>query len=44
MRKEARKVVAEGIATEEEVNLVMCEGRDLPVGPLEGAGIGEEWD
>lgn len=44
LREEARTVVEEGIATEEEVNLAMREGRNLPVGPLEGAGIGEEWD
>jgi 3-hydroxybutyryl-CoA dehydrogenase len=44
MREEARKVVREGVATEEEVNLAMREGRNLPVGPLEGASIGEEWD
>lgn len=44
MREEARKVVDEGIASEEDVNLAMREGRNLPVGPLEGAGIGEEWD
>lgn len=43
MRQEARRVVEEGIATEEQVNLAMREGRNLPVGPLEGAGIGEEW-
>jgi hypothetical protein len=44
MREKARKVVDEGIATEEAVNLAMREGRNLPVGPLEGASIGEEWD
>ncbi|MFC6764432.1 3-hydroxyacyl-CoA dehydrogenase family protein [Natrinema soli] len=44
MREEARKVVREGIATEEQVNLAMREGRNLPVGPLEGPGLGEEWD
>lgn len=43
MQEEARKVVREGIATEEEVNLAMREGRNLPSGPLEGAGLGEEW-
>lgn len=43
MREEAQKVVDEGIATREEVNIAMKEGRNLPVGPLEGAGIGEEW-
>ena len=43
MREEAQKVVDEGIATEEQVNVAMREGRNLPVGPLEGAGIGEEW-
>jgi 3-hydroxybutyryl-CoA dehydrogenase len=43
MREEARKVVEEGVATEEEVNLIMREGRNLPVGPLEGGGIGEEY-
>lgn len=43
MREEAQKVVDEGLATPKEVNLAMKEGRNLPVGPLEGAGIGEEW-
>jgi 3-hydroxybutyryl-CoA dehydrogenase len=43
MREEARKVVDEGVASREEVNLAMRKGRNLPVGPLEGAGIGEEW-
>ncbi len=44
LRDEAEKVVDEGIATKEQVNLAMREGRNLPVGPLEGPGIGEEWD
>ncbi len=44
MREEARKIVDEGIVSAEELNLAMREGRNLPVGPLEGAGIGEEWD
>ncbi|MEY7849016.1 3-hydroxyacyl-CoA dehydrogenase family protein [Natrarchaeobius sp. A-rgal3] len=43
MMDEAKAVVNEGIATQEEVNLAMKEGRNLPVGPLEGPGIGEEW-
>jgi len=43
MREEAKQLVDEDIATVEEVNLAMREGRNLPVGPLEGAGIGEEW-
>ena len=43
MRDEARKVVDEGVATKEEVNLIMREGRNLPIGPLEGGGIGEEY-
>lgn len=43
MQAEAREVVRQGIATEEQVNLAMRAGRNLPVGPLEGAGIGEEW-
>lgn len=43
MREEAREVVDEGIATKEEVNLIMREGRNLPIGPLEGGGIGEEY-
>ena len=44
LREEAEKVVNEGIATRDQVNLAMREGRNLPVGPLEGPGIGEEWD
>ncbi len=44
MVDEAKKVVDEGIATQEQVNLAMREGRNLPVGPLEGPGLGEEWD
>ena len=43
MRREAEQVVEQGIATEEQVNVAMVEGRNLPVGPFEGAGIGEEW-
>ena len=43
MREEGEKVVEQGIVTEEEVNVAMREGRNLPVGPFEGAGIGEEW-
>lgn len=44
MREEARKIVDEDVVSAEELNLAMREGRNLPVGPLEGAGIGEEWD
>jgi len=44
MRDEAERVVDEGVASVEDVNLAMREGRNLPVGPLEGPGIGEEWD
>jgi 3-hydroxybutyryl-CoA dehydrogenase len=43
MRAEARKVVGEGVATKEEVNKIMRLGRNLPMGPLEGGGIGEEY-
>ncbi|MFC6962794.1 3-hydroxyacyl-CoA dehydrogenase family protein [Halocatena marina] len=44
MVEEARQVVREGIASEDDVNVAMRKGRNLPVGPLEGASIGEEWD
>lgn len=44
MRDEAQKIVESGIASREQVNLAMREGRNLPVGPLEGPGLGEEWD
>jgi len=44
MREEAERVVDDGVADVEAVNLAMREGRNLPVGPLEGPGIGEEWD
>lgn len=43
MRREAKKVVEEGIVSPEELDLAMREGRNIPVGPFEGAGIGEEW-
>lgn len=43
MRREAERVVDEGVATKEQVNIAMKEGRNIPVGPFEGAGIGEEW-
>jgi 3-hydroxybutyryl-CoA dehydrogenase len=44
MRREAEKIVDEGVATEEQVNTAMEEGYNLPVGPFALAGIGEEWD
>lgn len=44
MRREAERIVEEGIATEEQVDTAMEEGYNLPVGPFSLAGIGEEWD
>lgn len=44
MREEAQRIVDEGVATREQVNRALREGRNLPVGPLEGPGLGEEWD
>ncbi|MFB6172219.1 MAG: 3-hydroxyacyl-CoA dehydrogenase family protein [Haloarculaceae archaeon] len=44
MAEEARKIVEEGVATEEQVDTAMEEGYNLPVGPFSLRGIGEEWD
>jgi len=44
MRREAQRIVDEGIATEEQVDTAMEEGYNLPVGPFSLRGIGEEWD
>lgn len=44
LRREAVKIVEEGVATEEQVDIALKEGYNLPVGPFEFAGIGEEWD
>ena len=44
MRREAQRIVDEGIATEEQVDTAMEEGYNLPVGPFSLVGIGEEWD
>lgn len=38
MREEARKIVEEGIATKEQVDIAMREGYNLPMGPFEIAG------
>ena len=35
MREEARRIVEEGIATKEQVDMAMREGYNLPVGPFE---------
>jgi 3-hydroxybutyryl-CoA dehydrogenase len=43
MRREAQRVVDEGVATEAQVDTAMEEGYNLPVGPFSLAGIGEEW-
>lgn len=43
MRREAERVVEEGVATEAQVDTAMEEGYNLPVGPFSLAGIGEEW-
>lgn len=44
LRREAQRIVDEGVATEEQVNTALKEGYNHPVGPFEFAGIGEEWD
>ncbi|MFC6719273.1 3-hydroxyacyl-CoA dehydrogenase family protein [Natrialbaceae archaeon GCM10025810] len=44
MRREAQRIVDEGIATEEQVDKALEEGYNLPVGPFSLRGIGEEWD
>lgn len=44
MRREAQRIVDEGVATEEQVDTAMEEGYNLPVGPFSLRGIGEEWD
>ncbi len=44
MRREAQRIVDEGIATEEQVDTALEEGYNLPVGPLSLRGIGEEWE
>lgn len=44
MREEAKKIVDEGIATEEQVDKALEDGYNLPVGPFSLAGLGEEWD
>ncbi|ARS90261.1 3-hydroxyacyl-CoA dehydrogenase family protein [Natrarchaeobaculum aegyptiacum] len=44
MRREAQRVVEEGVATEEQVDKALEEGYNLPVGPFSLRGIGEEWD
>ena len=43
MRREAEKVVDEGVATPEQVDTALEEGYNLPVGPFSLSGIGEEW-
>ncbi len=44
LRREAERVVEEGVATEAQVDTALEEGYNLPVGPFSMAGIGEEWD
>ena len=43
MRREAIRVVEEGVATEDQVDTALEEGYNWPVGPFSLAGIGEEW-
>ena len=38
LRQEAREIVDEGIATEEDVDTAMRLGRNLPAGPFESMG------
>lgn len=44
MRREAQRIVDSGVATEEQVDIALEEGYNLPVGPFSLRGIGEEWD
>ncbi|RRJ30127.1 3-hydroxyacyl-CoA dehydrogenase family protein [Halocatena pleomorpha] len=44
MRREAQRIVDDGIATKEQVDTALEEGYNLPVGPFSLRGIGEEWD
>lgn len=44
MRREAQRLVDDGIATEEQVDAALEEGYNLPVGPFSLRGIGEEWE
>ncbi len=44
MRREAERLVRDGIATEEQVDTALEEGYNLPVGPFSLRGIGEEWE
>ncbi|WP_254538378.1 3-hydroxyacyl-CoA dehydrogenase family protein [Halomarina litorea] len=44
MRREAERIVEEGVATEKQVDTALEEGYNLPVGPFSLRGIGEEWD
>lgn len=44
MRREAQRIVDEGVATEQQVDTALEEGYNLPVGPFSLRGIGEEWD
>ncbi len=40
VREEARKIVAEGIATEDQVDAIMCDGFNWPMGPFGTRGDG----
>ncbi|MFB6300733.1 MAG: 3-hydroxyacyl-CoA dehydrogenase family protein [Halobacteriales archaeon] len=44
LREEAKKIVREGVATEEQVDTALEEGYNLPIGPFSMPGLGEEWD
>jgi 3-hydroxybutyryl-CoA dehydrogenase len=44
LREEARKIVREGVATEEQVDAALEAGYNLPTGPFSMPGLGEEWD
>lgn len=44
LRREAQRIVDEGVATEEQVDTALVEGYNFPVGPFSLRGIGEEWD
>ena len=44
MRREAQRIVDDGIATEEQVDTALEEGYNLPIGPFSMPSIGEEWD
>ncbi|MFB6221539.1 MAG: 3-hydroxyacyl-CoA dehydrogenase family protein [Halolamina sp.] len=41
---EAKRIVEEGVATQEQVDEALEKGYNFPVGPFSFTGIGEEWE